>query len=47
MYATRDKAIVDYDLDVDYEPEVSDPDIEAINEDEETSDAEYAKMEIN
>ena len=44
--ATRSKAINDYDLDVDYEPVVSDLDIKAVYEEEENFDAEYAKMEF-
>ena len=44
--ATRGKAIADYKSDVDYEPEGSDPDIKAVNEEEENSYAEYAKMEL-
>ena len=44
--ATSGDDIEDYDLDIDYELEGSDPDIEAVNEEEENSDAEYAKMEL-
>ena len=44
--ATRGKAIADYDLDIEYKPEGSDPDIKAADEEEENSDAEYAKMEL-
>ena len=40
------KAVADNDPDVDYEPEVSDPDVKAVDEDEENSDAKYAKMEL-
>ena len=43
---TRGGEVVDYDPDVDYEPEGSDPDIKEVNEKEENSDAEYAKMEL-
>ena len=44
--ATGDKVIADYDLDVDYKPEGSDPEIETVNEEEENCDAEYAKIEL-
>ena len=37
---TRGRDIADYNLDIDYEPEGSEPDIEAVNEEEENSDAE-------
>ena len=40
------KAIADYDLDVDYKPKGSDTDIKAVDEKEENSDVEYAKMEL-
>ena len=40
------KAVTDYDPDVDYEPDGSDPYIKAINEEEVHSDAEYVKMEL-
>ena len=40
------KALADYNPDIDYKPEGSDPDIEAVNEEEENSAAEYANMEI-
>ena len=43
---TRGKAIADYNPDIDYQPEGSDPEIEAVNEDEENSDAKYVKMEL-
>ena len=41
------KAIADYNPDVDYKPEGSDPEIETVNEDKENSDAEYVNMEIS
>ena len=41
--ATNCKAIAYYNPDIDYKPEGSDPDIKAVNEEEEDSDAEYAK----
>ena len=44
--ATSGKAIADYNPDIDYEPEGSIPDIEAINEEEENYIAEYAKIEL-
>ena len=40
------KVIADYDPDVDYNPEGSDPDVEAVNEEEKNFDAEYAKMKL-
>ena len=40
------KVMADDNLDVDHESEGSHPDIEAVNEEEENSDAEYAKMEL-
>ena len=40
------KAVADYDQYVDYEAEGSSPDIKAVNEEEENSDAEYVKMEL-
>ena len=43
---TRGKAVTDYDLDIDYKTEGSDPDIKPVNEEKENSDAEYAKMEL-
>ena len=43
---TRGKAIADYNLDADYKPEGSDPDVKAVNKEEENSDKEYAKMEL-
>ena len=45
--ARESKDMADYDLDVDYEPEGSEPDIKAVNEEEENSDTEYAKMELS
>ena len=44
--ATRGEDIADYDLEVDFELEGSDPDIKAVNEEEETSDPEHAKMQL-
>ena len=44
--ANRGKDVADYNRDVDYNPEGSDPNIEAVNKEEENLDAEYAKMEI-
>ena len=44
--ATSGEAIADYNPDINYKPEGSDPDIEAVHEEEENSDAEYAKMEL-
>ena len=44
--ATQGEVIADYELDVDYKPEASDPDFEAVHEEEENSDAEYVKMEL-
>ena len=44
--AMGDEVIADFDLDVDYKPEGSGPEIKAVNKDEENSDAEYAKMEL-
>ena len=43
-YITEGKVISD-NLDVDCEPEGSDPEIKEFDEEEENSDAEYAKME--
>ena len=43
---TGGKVIADYDLDVDYKPERSDPVIEAVDEEEEISDVEYGKMRL-
>ena len=43
---TRGKDIADYNPDIDYKPEGSDPDMKAFDEEEENSDAEYAKMEL-
>ena len=37
----------DNNLDMNYEPDGSDPDIKAVNKEEENSDAEYAKMELH
>ena len=45
--ASRDGEVADYDLDVDYKPEGSEPDIKAVNEEEENSNAEYVKMELH
>ena len=36
---TRGKAVADYDLDTDYKPERSDPDIKTVDEEEEISDS--------
>ena len=44
--AARGRDVADYNTDVDYEPEGSGPDIKAVFENEEDSDAEYAKMEL-
>ena len=44
--AKEGKSAADYDPDVDYESEGSNPDIEAVNEKEENSDAEHAKLEL-
>ena len=44
--ATSSKAAAHYNQNVDYKPEGSDPDIKAIDEGEENSDAVYAKMEL-
>ena len=44
-YAKRGEAIADYDLDVDYKPDESDPEIKAFDEEEKNSDADYVKME--
>ena len=44
--AISSKAVSDYDSDIFYKPEGSDPDIKAVNEEEENFDAEYAKMEL-
>ena len=44
--AISGKAIVDNNPDVHYKPEGSDPDIKAVHEEEEKSDAQYAKMEL-
>ena len=38
--AREDKFIADYYIDVDYKPEESNPDIKAVNKEEENSDAE-------
>ena len=43
--ATEGKVIADYDLDVDYESEGSDPEIKPVDEEDENSDTEYVKME--
>ena len=43
--AAEEKVIADNNLDVDYKPEGSDPEIKAVVH-EEKSDAEYAKMEL-
>ena len=40
------KVIADYDPDINYEPEESDPDIKAVNEEEENSEAEFAKIDL-
>ena len=45
--ATRGKVVADYDPDIDNKPEESDPEIKAVNEEEEHSDAEYVKMELS
>ena len=44
--ATEEEVIADYDPDVDYKPEGLDPEMTAVNEAEENSDTEYAKMEL-
>ena len=44
--ATCGEVIVNYDPDIDYEPEGSDPNIKAVHKEEENSDAEYVKMEL-
>ena len=44
--ATGGEVIADYDPDVDYEPDGSDPEIKAVNEDEENANEEWAKMEL-
>ena len=44
--ATEGKAVADHDIDIGYESERSDPDIKAVNEVEENSEAEYVKMEL-
>ena len=44
--ASEGEVVADYDPDVDYKPEGSDPEIEALNGEEENNDAEYAKMEL-
>ena len=44
--AREGKEIANYDPDVDYKSEGSDPDIEAVNEEEENSETEYAKMDL-
>ena len=41
---TGGKAVADYDPDIDYQPEGSDPQIEAVNKEEEISDAVHGKM---
>ena len=38
--------MANYYLDVNYKLEGSDPDVKAVNEEEENSDAEYTKMEL-
>ena len=43
---TSGKAIADYDFVIDYEPEGSAPDIKEVDEEEENSDAEYAKIKL-
>ena len=43
---TEGEVIADYHLDIDYKVEVLSPKIKAVNEEEENSDAEYAKMEL-
>ena len=47
MDTTGVEVIADYDLDVNYEPKGSDPEIKAVHEEEENSDVEYAKMELS
>ena len=42
----RGKDVADYNLDVDYKPEGSDPNIKAVNIEEVNSNAEYVKMEL-
>ena len=44
--AARGKVIADYDPEVNYKPEGSDPEIEAINEEEKNFDQECAIMEL-
>ena len=44
--ATKNKAIADDNPNVDYKSEGSDPDIEAVDEEEKNSDSEYVKMEL-
>ena len=44
--ATRGEVITECDQDVDYKPGGSEPEIKAVNEEEENSDAECAKMEL-
>ena len=43
---TRGEAIADHNPDVVYKPERSDPDIKAVDEEKENSDAECAKMNL-
>ena len=43
---TEYEVIADYNPDIDYEPEESDTEIEAVNEEEENSAAVYSKMEL-
>ena len=45
-FDTGGKAVADYNPDVDYKPEGSDHEIDAFNEEEENSNAEYANMEV-
>ena len=44
--AAEGKVVADYELDINYQSEGWDPEIEAVHDKEENSDAEYAKMEL-
>ena len=43
---TRSKDIADNNLEIDYKPKGSDPNIKAVNEEEVNSNAEYVKMKL-
>ena len=43
---TGGTVVSDYDTDVDYEPQGSNPEIKAVNKEEENSDTEQGKMEL-